>query len=61
MLLIIDGGNFMLENLGERLQKAIKNIRGYGKITEDNISDIMREVRMALLEADVNYNCERIY
>jgi signal recognition particle subunit SRP54 len=45
----------MLENLGERLQKAIKNIRGYGKITEDNISDIMREVRMALLEADVNY------
>ncbi|MFA5407348.1 MAG: signal recognition particle protein [Bacilli bacterium] len=45
----------MLENLGDRLQKAIKNIRGYGKITEDNISDIMREVRMALLEADVNY------
>ncbi|MDD4644024.1 MAG: signal recognition particle protein [Bacilli bacterium] len=45
----------MFENLGERLQKAIKNIRGYGKITEDNISDIMREVRMALLEADVNY------
>lgn len=45
----------MFENLGERLQNAIKNIRGYGKITEDNISDIMREVRMALLEADVNY------
>jgi signal recognition particle subunit SRP54 len=45
----------MLENLGERLQKAIKNIRGYGKITEDNIADIMREVRLALLEADVNY------
>jgi signal recognition particle subunit SRP54 len=45
----------MLENLGERLQKAIKNIRGYGKITESNISDIMREVRLALLEADVNY------
>lgn len=45
----------MFENLGERLQKAIKNIRGYGKITEDNISDIMRDVRMALLEADVNY------
>ncbi|MDD4298772.1 MAG: signal recognition particle receptor subunit alpha, partial [Bacilli bacterium] len=45
----------MFENLGERLQKALKNIRGYGKITEDNISDIMREVRMALLEADVNY------
>lgn len=45
----------MLENLGERLQKAIKNIRGYGRITEENITDIMREVRMALLEADVNY------
>lgn len=45
----------MFENLGERLQKAIKNIRGYGKITESNISDIMREVRLALLEADVNY------
>lgn len=45
----------MFETLGERLQKAIKNIRGYGKITEDNISEIMREVRMALLEADVNY------
>lgn len=45
----------MFENLGERLQNAIKNIRGYGKITESNISDIMREVRMALLEADVNY------
>lgn len=45
----------MFENLGERLQKAIKNIRGYGKITEENISDIMRDVRMALLEADVNY------
>ena len=45
----------MLENLGERLQKAIQNIRGYGKINESNISDILREVRMALLEADVNY------
>ena len=45
----------MFDNLGDRLQKAIKNIKGYGKITEDNISAIMREVRMALLEADVNY------
>ena len=43
----------MFDNLGDRLQKAIKNIKGYGKITEDNISAIMREVRMALLEADV--------
>jgi signal recognition particle subunit SRP54 len=45
----------MFESLGERLQKAIKNIRGYGKITEENISDILREVRLALLDADVNY------
>ncbi|MDD3048733.1 MAG: signal recognition particle protein [Bacilli bacterium] len=45
----------MFENLGERLQQAIKNIKGYGKITEDNIGDMLREVRLALLEADVNY------
>ena len=45
----------MLENLGERLQKIVKNIKGYGRITESNISEIIREVRMALLEADVNY------
>lgn len=45
----------MLENLGERLQRTIQNIRGYGKISEANISDILREVRIALLEADVNY------
>lgn len=45
----------MFENISERLQKVIKNIRGYGKITEENISEILREVRIALLEADVNY------
>ncbi len=45
----------MLETLGDRLQNAIKNIKGYGKITEDNISEMMREIRLALLEADVNY------
>ena len=45
----------MLENLGERLQGAVDKIRGYGKLTEDNISDIVREIRLALLEADVNY------
>ena len=41
--------------MGDRISNAIKNIRGMGKITEDNISDAMREIRMALLEADVNY------
>ncbi len=45
----------MFEYLGDRLSSAIKNIKGMGKITEENISDAMREIRMALLEADVNF------
>ena len=45
----------MFETLSDRLQNAIKNIKGHGKITEDNIDGMMREVRLALLEADVNY------
>ena len=45
----------MFENLTEKLENAINKIKGYGTITEDNISDAMREVRLALLEADVNY------
>ena len=45
----------MFESLGDRLQNALHKIKGYGKITEDNIADMMREVRLALLEADVNY------
>ncbi len=45
----------MFESLGERLQNAVNKIKGYGKITEDNISDVTREIRLALLEADVNY------
>ena len=45
----------MFENLGDRLQNAIHKIKGYGKITEENISEVMREIRLALLEADVNY------
>ena len=45
----------MFENLSDRLQKIVKDIRGYGKITEDNISGMMREIRLSLLEADVNY------
>ena len=48
-------GDKMFESLGERLQNAIDKIKGYGKITEDNISDVVREIRLALLEADVNY------
>jgi len=45
----------MFESLGDRLQNALHKIKGYGKITEDNIADMMREIRLALLEADVNY------
>ncbi len=45
----------MFETLGDRLQNALHKIKGYGKITEDNISEMMREIRLALLEADVNY------
>ncbi len=43
----------MFENLSERLGRTIKNVRGQGRLSEDNIKDTLREVRMALLEADV--------
>lgn len=45
----------MFEYMGDRISKAIKNIRGMGVINEENISEAMREIRLALLEADVNY------
>ena len=45
----------MFENLGDRLTSVVNKIKGYGKITEENISEITRELRLALLEADVNY------
>ena len=45
----------MFESLGDRLQNAVNKIKGYGKITEENISEVTREIRLALLEADVNY------
>ena len=41
--------------MGDRLTNAIKNIKGMGRISEDNINEAMREIRLALLEADVNY------
>ena len=46
----------MFEYMGDRISNAIKNIRGMGRINENNINDAMKEIRMALLEADVNYN-----
>ena len=45
----------MFESLGDRLENAVNKIKGYGKITEENISEVTREIRLALLEADVNY------
>jgi signal recognition particle subunit SRP54 len=43
----------MFDNLTDRLGKTLKNLRGQGRLTEENIQETMREVRMALLEADV--------
>ncbi len=43
----------MLDNLTQRLGRVVKNLRGQARITEDNVADMLREVRMALLEADV--------
>jgi len=43
----------MFDNLSERLGRTIKNLRGQGRLTEENVKDTLREVRMALLEADV--------
>ena len=45
----------MFESLSDRLDSALGKIKGYGSITEENIQDVLREVRLALLEADVNY------
>ena len=45
----------MLEDLTSRLESTFKKLRGYGKLNEKNIADSLREIRRALLEADVNY------
>ena len=45
----------IFESLSERLQETFKKLRGHGKLTEDDVTEAMREVRMALLEADVNF------
>ena len=46
----------MFENLSEKLQRAFKNLRGQGSVTEENLAEALREIRVALLEADVNLN-----
>ncbi|HJT53661.1 MAG TPA: signal recognition particle protein, partial [Candidatus Angelobacter sp.] len=45
----------MFENLQEKLQRTFKNLRGQGTLTPENIQEAMKEIRMALLEADVNF------
>jgi len=45
----------MFENLQEKLQRAFKTLRGQATLTEENIDEALREIRMALLEADVNF------
>ena len=49
----------MFANLGDKLELVFKKLRGAGKLSEKNIKDSMREVRQALLEADVNYKVAR--
>src|SRR5262245_20672415 len=49
----------MFDSLSGKLQQAFKNLRGLGKISESNVADSLREVRMALLEADVNFKVAR--
>ena len=47
----------MFENLSERLERSFKLLKGEGKISELNVAETLKDVRRALLEADVNYNC----
>src|ERR1043165_2087616 len=49
----------MFDSLSSKLQNAFRNLRGLGKISEENIGESLREVRMALLEADVNFKVAR--
>lgn len=46
----------MFENLSERLERSFKNLKGEGRITEINVAETLKDVRRALLDADVNYN-----
>lgn len=51
----------MFDNLTDRLSRTLRNISGRGRLTEDNVKDTLREVRMALLEADVALPVVRVY
>ena len=45
----------MFDNLSEKLQRVFKNLRGEGKLSAENMESALREIRLALLEADVNF------
>ena len=49
----------MFEGISEKLNTTLKRVRGYGKLSEQNIEDALREVRLSLLEADVNFKVVR--
>jgi signal recognition particle subunit SRP54 len=49
----------MFDSLSNKLQNAFRNLRGLGKISESNVTDALRDVRLALLEADVNFKVAR--
>src|SRR5882762_3005970 len=49
----------MFDSLSSKLQNAFRNLRGLGTISESNVSDSLREVRLALLDADVNFKVVR--
>jgi signal recognition particle subunit SRP54 len=51
----------MFQALSDRLNAIFKQLRGHGRLTEDNIADALREVRLALLEADVNFKVVRSF
>ena len=51
----------MLQGLADRLDDIFKRLRGYGRLTEENIAESLREVRLALLEADVNVKVVRSF
>ena len=49
----------MFDSLSGKLQKVFKDLRGLGKISEENIAETLKEVRLALLDADVNFKVAR--
>ena len=54
-MICLEGGNMAFEGLSSRLQAITRKLGGKARITESDLKDVMREVKLALLEADVNY------